>query len=116
MLDHMILTVSDVERSLAFYEAALKPLSIKFFLPYKGEGDHPPASIRLSGVAAASVSRHAARVASIPPCLPGGHDQLHPSRNSGSFSCEHQVRCSTYRLRGASVVFSESAPAEFSFL
>ncbi len=41
MLDHMILTVSDVERSLAFYEAALKPLSIKFFLPYKGEGGHP---------------------------------------------------------------------------
>ena len=33
MLDHMILTVSDVERSLAFYQAALKPLSIKFFLP-----------------------------------------------------------------------------------
>ena len=26
MLDHMILTVSDVERSLAFYETALKPL------------------------------------------------------------------------------------------
>ena len=26
MLDHMILTVSNVERSLAFYEAALKPL------------------------------------------------------------------------------------------
>ena len=41
MLDHMILTVSDVERSLAFYETALKPLNIKFFLPYKGEGDHP---------------------------------------------------------------------------
>jgi catechol 2,3-dioxygenase-like lactoylglutathione lyase family enzyme len=41
MLDHMILTVSDVERSLAFYEAALKPLNIKFFLPYKGEGEHP---------------------------------------------------------------------------
>jgi catechol 2,3-dioxygenase-like lactoylglutathione lyase family enzyme len=41
MLDHMILTVSNVERSLAFYEAALKPLDIKFFLPYKGEGDHP---------------------------------------------------------------------------
>src|SRR5712675_12432 len=33
MLDHMILTVSNVERSLAFYEAALKPLNIKFFLP-----------------------------------------------------------------------------------
>src|SRR5437588_541891 len=24
-----------------FSEAALKPLHIKFFLPYKGEGDHP---------------------------------------------------------------------------
>jgi catechol 2,3-dioxygenase-like lactoylglutathione lyase family enzyme len=41
MLDHIILSVSDVERSLAFYEAALKPLDIKFFLPYKGDGDHP---------------------------------------------------------------------------
>ncbi len=41
MLDHMILTVSNIERSLAFYQAALKPLDIKFFLPYKGEGDHP---------------------------------------------------------------------------
>ena len=41
MLDHMILTVSNVERSLAFYEATLKPLNIKFFLPYKGGGDHP---------------------------------------------------------------------------
>src|SRR5438874_11505519 len=41
MLDHMILTVSNVGLSLAFYEAALKPLNIKFFLPYKGEGDHP---------------------------------------------------------------------------
>ena len=30
MLDHIILTVSDVERSQAFYEAALKPLKIKF--------------------------------------------------------------------------------------
>ena len=33
MLDHIILTVNDVERSLAFYEAALKPLNIKFFMP-----------------------------------------------------------------------------------
>ena len=41
MLDHMILIVSNVERSLAFDEAVLKPLNIKFFLPYKGEGDHP---------------------------------------------------------------------------
>jgi catechol 2,3-dioxygenase-like lactoylglutathione lyase family enzyme len=41
MLDHIILTVSDIERSLAFYEAALKPLHIKFFMPYKGEDGHP---------------------------------------------------------------------------
>ena len=36
MLDHMILTVSDVERSLAFYETALKPLNIKFFPTLQG--------------------------------------------------------------------------------
>jgi catechol 2,3-dioxygenase-like lactoylglutathione lyase family enzyme len=41
MLDHIILTVSDVKRSLAFYDAALKPLGIQFFLPYKGENGHP---------------------------------------------------------------------------
>src|SRR5580698_5994281 len=41
MIDHIILTVSDVERSLAFYEASLAPLNIKFFLPYKGENGHP---------------------------------------------------------------------------
>jgi hypothetical protein len=41
MLDHIILTVSDAERSLAFYEVALKPLNIKFFMSYKGEDGHP---------------------------------------------------------------------------
>ena len=41
MLDHIILTVSDIKRSLAFYEAALKPLHIKFFMPYKGADGHP---------------------------------------------------------------------------
>lgn len=41
MLDHIILTVSNVERSLAFYEAALEPLNIKFFLSFRGEADHP---------------------------------------------------------------------------
>ncbi|HEY4046901.1 MAG TPA: hypothetical protein VGM27_08545 [Acidobacteriaceae bacterium] len=41
MLDHMILTVSNVERSLAFYEAALKPLNIELFLPYKGQTQQP---------------------------------------------------------------------------
>ena len=41
MIDHIILTVSNVERSLAFYEAALAPLDIKFFMPYKGKNGHP---------------------------------------------------------------------------
>lgn len=41
MIDHIILTVSNVERSLAFYKAALAPLNIKFFMPYKGENGHP---------------------------------------------------------------------------
>jgi catechol 2,3-dioxygenase-like lactoylglutathione lyase family enzyme len=40
MLDHIILTVSDSERSLAFYQAALKPLHIQQFLPYKGKDGH----------------------------------------------------------------------------
>jgi catechol 2,3-dioxygenase-like lactoylglutathione lyase family enzyme len=41
MINQIILTVSDVERLLAFYEAALKPLNIKYFLPYKGKDGHP---------------------------------------------------------------------------
>lgn len=41
MVNHIILTVSDVQRSLAFYEAALQPIGIRFFMPYKGENGHP---------------------------------------------------------------------------
>ena len=41
MLDHIILSVSDVERSLKFYTAALKPLKIEMFMPFKGEDGHP---------------------------------------------------------------------------
>src|ERR1700689_580132 len=41
MVDHIILTVNDIQRSLALYEAALKPLNIKFFMPYKGKDGHP---------------------------------------------------------------------------
>ena len=33
MLNHIILTVSDVKRSLDFYERALKPINVMFFLP-----------------------------------------------------------------------------------
>ncbi len=39
---HVILaSLKPADFPLAFYEAALKPLNIKFFLPYKGEGGHP---------------------------------------------------------------------------
>ena len=41
MIDHIILTVSDIKVSLAFYEAALEPLGIKFSAPYKGTNGHP---------------------------------------------------------------------------
>lgn len=33
MIDHIILTVADIEPSLKFYEAALKPLNIEYFFP-----------------------------------------------------------------------------------
>lgn len=41
MIDHIILTVSEIETSLAFYEKALEPLDLKFFVPFKGENGHP---------------------------------------------------------------------------
>jgi len=41
MLDHIILTVSNVERSLKFYTAALKALKIAMFMPYKGADGQP---------------------------------------------------------------------------
>ena len=40
MIDHIILSVSDVQRSLKFYEAALKPLGITMFMPFKGVDGH----------------------------------------------------------------------------
>lgn len=40
MVTHMILTVSNIERSLAFYETALKPIHVKYFLPYQGHENH----------------------------------------------------------------------------
>lgn len=40
MIDHIILSVSDVQRSLAFYEAALAPLHLSMFMPFKGVDGH----------------------------------------------------------------------------
>ena len=41
MIDHIILSVSDVDRSLKVYEAALKPLAIAMHVSFKGEDGHP---------------------------------------------------------------------------
>ena len=41
MIDHIILTVSDFERSVAFYTKALKPLGITNFIDYEGHPGHP---------------------------------------------------------------------------
>jgi catechol 2,3-dioxygenase-like lactoylglutathione lyase family enzyme len=41
LLDHIIITVSDLPRSIAFYSKALAPLGIIDVLDYKGQDGHP---------------------------------------------------------------------------
>jgi catechol 2,3-dioxygenase-like lactoylglutathione lyase family enzyme len=41
MIDHIILTVSDFARSVAFYAKALKPPGITSFIDYEGQAGHP---------------------------------------------------------------------------
>ena len=41
MLDHVILTVENFERSVAFYKKVLKPLEITEFTDYEGKDGHP---------------------------------------------------------------------------
>lgn len=41
MLDHIILTVSDLPRSITFYEQALAPLGIAHYVDYDGLNGHP---------------------------------------------------------------------------
>jgi catechol 2,3-dioxygenase-like lactoylglutathione lyase family enzyme len=48
MLDHVFLTVSDIDRSIAFYTAALAPLGITTRLDYDGR-DGPPGHPDLKG-------------------------------------------------------------------
>ena len=48
MLDHVFLTVSDTDRSIAFYTAALAPLGIVNRLDYDGK-DGPPGHPDLKG-------------------------------------------------------------------
>jgi predicted enzyme related to lactoylglutathione lyase len=41
MLDHIIITVNDLERSFAFYNNVFKPLNISFAMDFKGQNGHP---------------------------------------------------------------------------
>lgn len=41
MIDHVILSVSDFERSIDFYNNAMKPLGISMIHDFKGPGAHP---------------------------------------------------------------------------
>jgi catechol 2,3-dioxygenase-like lactoylglutathione lyase family enzyme len=51
MLDHVFLSVSDITRSIRFYEAALAPLGINARLDYDGK-DGPPGHPDLKGFGA----------------------------------------------------------------
>jgi catechol 2,3-dioxygenase-like lactoylglutathione lyase family enzyme len=51
MLDHVFITVSDIERSIAFYKAALAPLGIVHALDYDGK-DGPEGHPDLKGFGA----------------------------------------------------------------
>lgn len=48
MLDHVFITVSDIDRSIAFYEKALASLGITHVLDYDGQ-DGPPGHPDLKG-------------------------------------------------------------------
>jgi catechol 2,3-dioxygenase-like lactoylglutathione lyase family enzyme len=41
MIDHVILTVSNFDRSVAFYSRALKPLGVTNFIDYEGQDGYP---------------------------------------------------------------------------
>jgi catechol 2,3-dioxygenase-like lactoylglutathione lyase family enzyme len=51
MLDHIFLSVGDIDRSIDFYERTLKPLGITQRLDYDG-GDGPPGHPDLKGFGA----------------------------------------------------------------
>lgn len=40
MLDHIIISVSDLSRSISFYEKALLPLGITHYVDYEGKDGH----------------------------------------------------------------------------
>ncbi len=41
MIDHIILTVSSFERSMAFYTKVFEPMGISLSMDFKGEDGHP---------------------------------------------------------------------------
>lgn len=51
MLDHVFISVTDIDRSIAFYELALAPLGITHVVDYEGK-DGPPGHPDLKGFGA----------------------------------------------------------------
>jgi catechol 2,3-dioxygenase-like lactoylglutathione lyase family enzyme len=41
MIDHIIITVSNLDRSVAFYTNAMKPIGIYLSMDFKGKDGHP---------------------------------------------------------------------------
>jgi len=96
MLDHIILAVSDLARSIEFYERALAPLGIAHYVDYDGENGHPdlkgfgrdkkaffwlkagepsPAAVHFAFVAE---SREAVRASYDAAIAAGGRDNISP--------------------------------------
>ena len=64
MLDHVFITVKDLDRSIAFYETALKPLGIVHAIDYDGKNgpEGHPAENRLPPVTNQPSPKRALRV------------------------------------------------------
>src|ERR1700693_2528564 len=75
MLDHVIVTVSDFTRSIAFYAQALKPLGITDFLDYKGQDPNPDA-VHFGFIAKSHAEVNAFFVAAI---AAGGREKTAPA-------------------------------------
>lgn len=41
MIDHIILTVKDLDRSVEFYNNAMKPMGISMIMDFEGQDGHP---------------------------------------------------------------------------
>jgi catechol 2,3-dioxygenase-like lactoylglutathione lyase family enzyme len=113
MLDHVIVTVSNLARSIAFYEQALKPLGITDFMDYRGQDGHPdlmgfgnegrfffwlkegrpdPATVHFGFVAKSHAEVNAFFVAAI---AAGGREKTAPGPSSNIIPTITRPGCST---------------------